>query len=87
MVLGSNPGTGKNFSLLQNIHTGSVANPASSSVGTGGPLSVVRDVDNSTTAEVKNEWSYTSVHPMCLCDVDRNNFIYFYSAKNVRNHI
>jgi hypothetical protein len=30
-----NPGRGKNFSLLQNIHTGSEAYPASYSVGTG----------------------------------------------------
>jgi hypothetical protein len=30
-----NPGRGKNFSLLQNIHTGSEACPASYSLGTG----------------------------------------------------
>jgi hypothetical protein len=35
-----------------------------------------REVDHSppSSAEVKNEWSYTSAPPACLHSVDRNNF-------------
>jgi hypothetical protein len=37
-----------------------------------------------SSAEVKNEWSYTSIPPVCLHSMDRANFTYilalFYSA-------
>ena len=38
-----------------------------------------RDVDYAPpcSAEVKNEWSYTSDSPMCLRGMDRDNFGFF----------
>jgi len=38
-----------------------------------------RDADHSPSfsAEVKNEWSYTSTSPVCLHGVDRNTFTLF----------
>ena len=39
-----------------------------------------RDVDPSptSTAEVKNEWSYTTTPPICLSDVGSDNFTFTY---------
>jgi hypothetical protein len=48
---------GKFFSHLRNVQTGSVAYPASYAVGTG--ILTLADM-KLTSAEVKNEWSYTS---------------------------
>jgi hypothetical protein len=36
----------------------------------------------SSNAEVKNEWSYTSTPPIFLQNIDRDNFVYFYSVKS-----
>ena len=30
-----------------------------------------------SSTEVKNDWSFTSSSPVCLCGVDRGNFICF----------
>jgi hypothetical protein len=30
----------------------------------------------SSSAEVKNEWSYTSIPPVCLCDLDDETFAF-----------
>jgi hypothetical protein len=60
------PAGATNFSLLQNVHTGSGAHVASYPMGTGGSL--VRDEvagaelqhSPSSSAKVKKEWSCTS---------------------------
>jgi len=38
-----------------------------------------RDVNHRppSNAEVKNEWSYTSIPPICLYGVDNENFNFF----------
>jgi hypothetical protein len=43
------------------------------------------EADYSTTsrAEVKNEWSYTSTHPMYLHGVDKDNFTFYQNDGNV----
>jgi len=40
---------------------------------------VGRDIDHSpsSSAEVKNEWSYTSTSPICLHGMDRENFNFY----------
>jgi hypothetical protein len=56
----------RNFSLLQNVQTDSEAHPITHSMGIGvlprGIKRPRREVDHSppSSAEVKNEWSYTS---------------------------
>jgi hypothetical protein len=52
----SNPDRRKRFSLLQNVQISSGPNPAS----------------YSNSAELKNEWSHTSIPPAFLYNVDRN---------------
>jgi hypothetical protein len=53
-------------------------------MGTGGSFPEVkrprRDVDHTppARAEVTNKWSYTSTPPICLYNVDRENFYLFY---------
>jgi hypothetical protein len=39
----------------------------------------VRDVDHSrpSSAKVKNEWSDNSTPAICICSVDKNNFIFY----------
>jgi hypothetical protein len=46
----------------------------------GGKKRPVREVyqSNRSSADVQNEWSYTSASPICFYGVDRENFIYFY---------
>jgi hypothetical protein len=46
----------------------------------GGPG---RDVDHSlpSSTEVKNEWSYTSVPPMCLYDVHGDEATFYFSCR------
>jgi hypothetical protein len=69
------PAGPKHF-LLQNVLKGSGAHPASYSMVTA-VLTVAKllghEVNHSppSTAEVKNEWSYTSTPPICLHDVKR----------------
>jgi len=74
-------GTG-DLSVLRNIQTGSGIHPASCSVGTGGfptgvklPMSAVKW--SSSSAKVKNEWSFTTSPSVCLHGVDRNNCSFF----------
>jgi hypothetical protein len=42
-----------------------------------------REVDHSppSKAEVKNEWSYTSISAICLNDFDRDNFTSLYASE------
>jgi len=54
----------KNFSRLHNIWTSSRAHQASYSLSTG-------VLSRGKTTEVKNELSYSSAVPMCLCGMDR----------------
>jgi hypothetical protein len=70
----------KYFSLLQNVQAGSRAHQASNSTGT--EFHPVREVKHSppSSAEVKNEKSYTSTFPIRLHGVDRENF-YLYRLK------
>jgi hypothetical protein len=35
------------------------------------------DISIPSSADVKNEWSYTSTPPICLLGVDRDNFTFF----------
>ena len=59
------------------------ANPDSHSVGTGFLLRGVKlpgyagDHSPPSSAEVKNEWSYTPIPPICLQGVDRDNFTFY----------
>jgi hypothetical protein len=61
-----------NFSLHHRVQNGSGAHPASYPMGKGalslGVKRPVRDVDHShsSSAEVKNAWSYTSTPPIRL---------------------
>jgi hypothetical protein len=71
------------FSLLQHIQAGRRAHPASYSIDSG--FSSVlkrprRDVNHpsSSTAEIKNEWSYTSTPPIWLHGVNRDSFTHLY---------
>jgi hypothetical protein len=66
----SDPGRGGSFSLFLNVKTSSGAHAASYSGGTGYRNSFLgvkwpgREADHScSSAEVKNEWSYTSAPP------------------------
>jgi hypothetical protein len=67
-------------SVLQNVPTGSRAQPTSYSMGTA-VLSrgqIYRGVTLTThfhlIAQVQNKWSCTSIPPICLHDIDRGNF-------------
>ena len=66
------PAETKDLYLFRNVPTGSGAHPASNSIGicfyTQGAKRPWREADHSTPSspEVKNEWSYTSAHPLCL---------------------
>jgi len=65
------------FLFSKNIQTGSGAHPAPNPVGSGVPsLGAEQSGDHPllSSAEVKNEWSYTTAHPICLHGVDRDNF-------------
>ena len=41
----------------------------------------LRKVDHSTPSsdEVKNEWRYTSIPPICIYGADKNNVTFFFS--------
>jgi len=57
----------------------SLDNHCSCSMGTGGSFPALKqlwhEISHSppSSAEVKNDWSYTSTPPVCLCDMDRDN--------------
>jgi len=72
MIRGSNPNRGNIFYLLQNVNTGSGADPASNSVGPFlGIKRPGRDVDYLPSVEVKNGWSCTCP-PIYLHGADRD---------------
>jgi hypothetical protein len=66
----------KFFSLLQNIQSCSGAHPSSCAMGTGVLSRVQGNVDHSPSsgAEVTNEWSHTSVAPICCYGMGRETF-------------
>jgi hypothetical protein len=68
------PARARDCSLLHNFQAGSWAHPARCSFP--GVKQQGREVNHSppSSAEVKNEWSYTSTLPTCLHGVDRENF-------------
>ena len=72
------------FSLLQNVQTNSGTHQAPYSIGTWVLSRPVKrpgcEVDHLplSTAEVKNEWSYTSTSLVCLHGVYRNKFTFLY---------
>jgi hypothetical protein len=72
----------RDFSLLQNLQIGSGAQPDSCSLGTGVLSQDVKrlwhEVNHSppSSAEVKNEWSYTSAYTRCLPGVERENITF-----------
>jgi hypothetical protein len=74
------PAVARNLSFLQNIEAGSGAHPASCSTSTKvlcpGVKRLGCEVAHSLTssAEVKIEWSYTSISSIRLHGVDRDNF-------------
>jgi hypothetical protein len=66
------------FSLLQNANTGSGAHPPSYSMGSFlGLKRPGRGADHLSTssAEGNNDWSHTSVPPICLHSVDNFTFL------------
>jgi len=72
------PAEESHFSLVHNVQSNSGTHPASCQLGTmsSSPGHIVAqgfDDDHSpaSSAEVKNEWSYTSTPPMCLYGVNR----------------
>jgi hypothetical protein len=70
-----------NLSVFQNIQASSGAHTASYSMGTGVPSvkkpAVALSCDSlPSSAELKNEWSYTSTSPIYLHDVERDNFTF-----------
>ena len=75
-------GRGKKLFLFQK--TGSGNRPAFHFVGPGSLWQGIkrsgRQPDNLSLsiAEVKNAWSYTSASPLCLHNVDTDNFAFFY---------
>ena len=51
------------------------AHPASYSLGTWGkPTGIKFNPSHISSTEVKNDWSYTSTPPICLCGLDRDTF-------------
>jgi hypothetical protein len=67
------------FLFSKNVQIASRAHPAPNLMGSGVPfLGAEQSGDHSllSNAEVKNEWSYTTTHPMCLHGVDRDNFTF-----------
>ena len=80
MIWGLSPANGKEFSLRQNVRMslGTVLFPIQWIMGANWPGCEVDHLCPSN-AEVKNEWSYTSPHVICLClqSMNRNNFIFY----------
>jgi hypothetical protein len=74
-IMGSSPRNSN-----KTVQTGSGAHPASYSVGTDALSPCVkwpgREVDHIPTSstDLKNEWSYTSTHPIRLHGVNRDSF-------------
>jgi hypothetical protein len=87
-IRGSNPDRSNRFSLLQNVQIGSGVHPASYSKGTGVPSREQRGLSFNysppSSTEVKNEWSYTSIPPICLHGVDREIFTFIVISKYVK---
>lgn len=74
----------RDFSLLQNAHTGYWARPASFSgcwVFAPGYSGRVFHLPSSSYA-AKNEWILTSASPACLCSVDNYTFTHTFISKN-----
>jgi hypothetical protein len=67
------PGMARDFSVIQNVGTGCRANLASCWVTRA---KVARVWIWPLSAEVKNEWSYTSVVPICPRGMERENFAF-----------
>jgi hypothetical protein len=69
----------RDFMFLKTVQTGYGAQPASYSSGNGIISQALtrpeREVDHSPpySAEVKNEWGYTSTSSICLHEVKNNN--------------
>jgi len=63
------------YLFSKTVQTGSGAHPAPCSMGMGVPPRPPREAHHSPpfSAEVKNEWSYTTTPPPHLEGVDRNN--------------
>jgi len=83
------PSQARDFSLLQNISTGSVVHPASYWNGTWVLFWVMRsgheaDYSPPPSAEVKDEWSYTSTSPLSFHSVDRYSLTFFFPHLNQR---
>jgi hypothetical protein len=88
------PAGARDFSLLQNAENGCGAHPSFYSMGTGFFPGLKRpgsEVDQSPpySAEVKNEWSYTSSPPISFHDVDREKlYVYeLFSRFSFRNSV
>jgi hypothetical protein len=82
VVQETNPGMGKTFSLVQNVHTIFGDPTASYSIGTGVVSQrcsgLVYEVDHSppSSAEVENEWSCTSAPLIYHHGVHRDRFTF-----------
>ena len=79
-ILGLNPTMGNRFISSQNMHSGSRAQPASYSVGTGGSFLGVKQLrpkaehPPTSSAQVTNEWSCIFTPPINLHGLYRENF-------------
>jgi hypothetical protein len=62
---GSIPGRGRDFSVRHGVQTSSGAHPISCLMGAGvtfpGRKAAGRETDHSSSAEIKNVWSYASI--------------------------
>jgi len=93
-IYDSDSGRGNRFICSSEVCTISVAHPASYSVGNGGLVTGVKrprcatDYLSLSRAEVKNEWSYTSIIPLYLHCICRNiTLLPFKLRKLVKNSI
>jgi hypothetical protein len=82
------PAEAKNVSSNLCVQTGSAAHPTTSTMGTGGPFPggkerPGRDADHSppSSAEVKNDRSYTSSHPSASMACSGIALFLFFSYK------
>ena len=80
----------REFLLLQNVHTGSGAHPDSYWTGNGVPFSEKYGGAGTSCwlltswAEIKNEWSYTSMSPVSLHGVDTDfNFVFTFLYRSL----
>ena len=67
----------RDFSLYQNVQTGSGPHTTSYAMDTGVPFWEIKRPERPSSAEVRNWWSFTSTPPECRHGVDRDEFAFY----------